>query len=244
MHFLKKSTNCQTKLKSWFWSCFTPLYSYWTLKVNSGYSSLGYLIVSTCDMNKVLENLMFRYLHLPKTSTNRQSKLKSLFWDSFSPLYSYWILNVSSGYSSLGYIIVSTCDMIKLLENLMFGYIHLPPNNRNPQSKLKYWFWDSFQSLYLYWTLKVCSGYSSSGYLIVSTCDMRKVLENLMFGHLHLPKKSTNRQNKLKSWFWSSFPPLYSYWTLKVNSGSSSSGYLIVSTVTWEKCWCSEPWFT
>ena len=30
------------------------------------------------------------------------------------------------------------------------------------------------------------SGYSSSNYLIVSTCDMRKVLENLMFGYLHL----------------------------------------------------------
>ena len=179
LHLLKKSTNCQSKLKSWFWDSFPPLHLYWTLKVSSGYSSSGYLIVSTCDMRKVLENL----------------------------------------------IIMSTCDTRKVLANLMFGYLHLPKKSTNCQIKLKSWFWDSFPSLYLYWTLKVSSGYSSLGYLIVSTCDRRKVLENLMFGYLHLPKKSTNCQRKLKSWFWDSFPPLYLYWTLKVSSGYSSSGY-------------------
>ena len=218
LHLPPNNRNPQSKVKSWFWDSFPTLYSYWNLKVSSGYSSLGYLIISSCDMRKVLENLMFWYLHLPLYNRNPQSKLKSLFWDSFPLVYSYWTLKVSSGYSSSGYLIVSICDMRKELENLVFGYLHSPPNNRIPQSKLKSWFWDSFPTLYSYWTLKVSSGYSSSGYLIISTCDMRKVLENLTFWYLHLPLNNRNPQSKIKSLFWDFFPPQNSYWTLKVNS--------------------------
>ena len=159
----------------------------------------------------MLENLMVGYLHLPQKNRNPQSKLKSWFWDSFPPLYSYSTLKVSSGYSSSGYLIVSTYDMRKVLEKLMFGHLNLPKKSTNPQSKLKSWFLSSFPPLYSYSMLKVSSGYSSLGYLIISTCDMRKVLENLMFGFFHLTLKNTNPQSKLKSRFWSSFPPLYSY---------------------------------
>ena len=123
---------------------------------------------------------------------------------------------MGSGYSSLGYLIVSTCDLRKVLENLMFGHLQLSLNKRNPQSKLKSCLWWFLLPLYSYSTLKLSSGYHCSSYLIVSTCDM---LENLMVGYLHLRQKNRNHQSKLKSWFWDSFPPLYSYWTLKVSSG-------------------------
>ena len=150
--------------------------------------------------------------YLPRKNSNPQSKLKSWFWDSFPPLYPYWPFKVTSGCSSSGYLIVSTCDTKKLLENLMFRYLHLPKKSTNRQSNLKYWFWSSFPPLYLYWTLKVSSGYSSSAYLIVSTCDMRKLLENLMFRHL--VKGSWNPD------FWIPFHLYtYSYWTLKVSCG-------------------------
>ena len=85
--------------------------------MSSGYSSSGYLIVSTCDMIKVLENLMFG--HLPKKSTNCQRKRFGVRFHLYLHTEPYFI--VSSEYSSSGYLIVSICDRRKVIENLKFN---------------------------------------------------------------------------------------------------------------------------